>query len=81
MAVPDDIALRNLTYRRFAELGRAATAAEIAAVAGLDEAEVMTGWERLHAEHCGGDGGGFLVFLDRDDGPDLVVALGTVKST
>jgi hypothetical protein len=43
----DDIALRNLACRRFAELGRAPTAAEIAAVAGLDEAEFMTGWERL----------------------------------
>ena len=39
----DDIALRNLTYGRLAELGRAPTAAEIAAVVGLDEAEVMTG--------------------------------------
>ena len=48
----DDIARRNLTYGRLAELGRAPTAAEIAAVVGLDEAEVMAGWERLHAEHA-----------------------------
>jgi len=37
----DDIALRNLACRRFAGLGRAPAAAEIAAVAGLDEAEVI----------------------------------------
>jgi hypothetical protein len=43
----DDIALRNLTYRRFVELREAPTAAEIAAVVGLDDAEFMTGWERL----------------------------------
>ena len=43
----DDIASRNLTDRRFVELGRAPTATEIAAVAGLDEAEFTTGWERL----------------------------------
>jgi hypothetical protein len=48
----DDVALRNLTYGRFVELGRAPTAAEIAADARLDEAEVMTGWERLQAEHA-----------------------------
>jgi hypothetical protein len=43
----DDIALRNLTYQRFVELRRAPTAAEIAAVVGLDDAEFMTAWERL----------------------------------
>jgi hypothetical protein len=43
----DDIALRSLTYGRFVELARAPTAAEIAAVVGLDEAEFMTSWERL----------------------------------
>jgi hypothetical protein len=48
----DDLALRNLTYARFAELGRAPTAAEIAALAGRDRAEVIAGWERLHAEHA-----------------------------
>jgi hypothetical protein len=42
----DDIALRNLAYQRFVELRRA-PAAEIAAVVGLDDAEFMTGWERL----------------------------------
>jgi hypothetical protein len=43
----DYLALRNLTCRHFVELGRAPTAAEMAAVVGLGEAEFMTGWERL----------------------------------
>ncbi len=47
-----DIILRSLTYGRLVELGRAPAAAEIAAAVGLDEAEVVTGWERLHAEHA-----------------------------
>jgi hypothetical protein len=47
----DDLALRNLTYARFVELGRAPTAAEIAA-AGRGRAEILAGWERLHAEHA-----------------------------
>lgn len=48
----DDRGLRNLTYARFVELGRAPAAAEIAAIVGLDRAEVVAGWERLHAEHA-----------------------------
>ena len=48
----DDLALRNLTYARFAEIGRAPTAAGIAAVTGRGRAEVVAGWERLHAEHA-----------------------------
>ena len=48
----DDLALRNLTYARFAELGRAPTAAEIATAAGRDRAEVIARWERLHAQHA-----------------------------
>ena len=46
------VALRNLTYARFVELGRAPTAGEIAAASGLDRADVVAGWERLHAEHA-----------------------------
>jgi hypothetical protein len=38
----DDLALRNLTYARFAELGRAPTAGEMAVAVGLDRAEVMS---------------------------------------
>jgi hypothetical protein len=48
----DDIALRNLTYARFAELGRAPTAAEIADAADRDQAGVTAGWARLHAQHA-----------------------------
>jgi hypothetical protein len=48
----DDLALRNVTYARFAEFGRAPTAAEIAAAAGRGRAEVVAAWERLHAEHA-----------------------------
>jgi len=50
----DNLALRNLTYTRFAELGRAPTAAEIAGASGRGRAEVMAGWERLHAQHAPG---------------------------
>jgi hypothetical protein len=32
----DDLTLRNLTYARFVELGRAPTAAEVAVAAGRD---------------------------------------------
>jgi len=48
----DDLALRNLTYARFVDLGRAPTAAEVAVAGGRDRAEVTAGWERLHAEHA-----------------------------
>ena len=48
----DDLALRNLTYAHFAELGRAPTAAEIATAAGRDRAEVIASWERMHTQHA-----------------------------
>ena len=48
----DDRALRNLTYARFVESGRAPTAAEIAALAGRDRADVIAAWGRLHAGHA-----------------------------
>ena len=47
-----DLALRNLTYALFVDLGRAPTAAEVAAAAGLSEAQVRAGWERLHGAHA-----------------------------
>ena len=47
-----DRRLRNLTYVRFVQLGRAPTAAEIAAASGRSRAEVIGGWKRLHAEHA-----------------------------
>lgn len=43
-----DIDLRNATYRRFVELGRAPGAAEVAAVTGTSESAVREGWQRLH---------------------------------
>ena len=49
---PADLALRNRTYRRFVELGRAPTAGEVAASAGIETDEVEAGWRRLHDEHA-----------------------------
>ena len=49
----DDLALRNLTYARFVEFGRAPTAAEVAAVADRDRADVVgarAGRDDLRAE-------------------------------
>jgi hypothetical protein len=50
-----DLELRNLTYRRFVELGRAPAADEL----GLPREEVLAGWRRLHDEHA--------LILDRDE--------------
>lgn len=47
-----DIELRNATYRRFAELGRAPAAAEVAALTNRSEAEVRDAWRRLHDGHA-----------------------------
>ena len=47
-----DLALRNVTYGLFVELGRAPTAHETAAAAQLSVAEVTSGWQRLHEEHA-----------------------------
>ena len=47
-----DIDLRNLTYRRFVELGRAPSAGEVAAAASRDPAEVLAAWRRLHDAHA-----------------------------
>jgi len=44
-----DIALRNVTYRRFVELGRAPTADEVGE---WDAAAVEQGWRRLHDAHA-----------------------------
>ena len=48
----DDLALRNLTYALFAELGRAPTAEEVAARHGLATDDVRAGWRRLHDRHA-----------------------------
>jgi hypothetical protein len=47
-----DIDLRNATYRRFVELGRAPSAGEVAMTLGLDEEVVASGWRRLHDDHA-----------------------------
>ncbi len=49
---PADIDLRNATYRRFVELGRAPSPAEMAAQTGATEATVREGWQRLHDLHA-----------------------------
>ena len=47
-----DIQLRNLTYRLIAECGRAPTAAEVAAAAGMAGEDVQQSWRRLHDAHA-----------------------------
>jgi Alkylmercury lyase len=42
-----DIAIRNRTYARFVELGRAPTPAEVG-----DAGEVLAAWRRLHEAHA-----------------------------
>jgi predicted RNA-binding Zn-ribbon protein involved in translation (DUF1610 family) len=49
---PADLELRNATYRRFVELGRAPTATEVAATVGVAEDEVRAAWSRLHDGHA-----------------------------
>jgi hypothetical protein len=47
-----DLAIRRATYRRFAELGRAPSAGEVAAAMGAPEADVRAAWERLQDAHA-----------------------------
>lgn len=47
-----DIELRNATYRRFIDLGRAPTAEEVASQIGRQPAAVRDGWRRLHDAHA-----------------------------
>jgi hypothetical protein len=47
-----DVDLRNATYRRFVELGRAPSAEEIAEETVASEAAVRDGWQRLHDAHA-----------------------------
>ena len=47
-----DLALRSVTYGLFVELGRAPTASEVAGSADLTEADVVSGWQRLHEQHA-----------------------------
>lgn len=46
-----DIDLRNATYRRFVELGRAPVPDEVAEAAGMPAGAVADGWRRLHDAH------------------------------
>ena len=55
-----DLELRNLTYGLFVELGRAPSAAEVAAEAGMTVEDVEVGWRRLHEAHA--------LVLDADTG-------------
>jgi len=47
-----DITVRNATYGRFVELGRAPSAGEVAAAVGGTEADVRDAWWRLHEAHA-----------------------------
>jgi hypothetical protein len=47
-----DIELRNATYRRFVELGRAPSALEVGSAVGLPPDDVRAGWRRLHDGHA-----------------------------
>jgi hypothetical protein len=47
-----DRELRNLTYRRFVELGRAPRLAELAAEVGIEPDELAASWRRLYHEHA-----------------------------
>ena len=47
-----DIAIRNATYRRLVELGRAPTVDEVAVATGARIADVAAAWRRLHDAHA-----------------------------
>jgi hypothetical protein len=47
-----DLALRNLTYALFVELGRAPTLAEVAERGAMAVDEARAGWGRLHDQHA-----------------------------
>ena len=47
-----DLRVRNHTYARFVELGRAPTLGEVAAVTGREPSDVEAGWRRLHEAHA-----------------------------
>ena len=49
---PDDLAVRNASYRLFAELGRAPTIEEVAAATGQGSDVVAATWQRLHDAHA-----------------------------
>jgi Alkylmercury lyase len=62
---PDDLRLRNETYRLFVGLGRAPTPDEVADAVGAATDAVLEGWRRLHEAHA--------LVLD-DDGTSIRMA-------
>jgi hypothetical protein len=49
---PDDLVVRNATYRLFAELGRAPSPDEVATSLGQGSADVRAAWRRLQDDHA-----------------------------
>lgn len=49
---PQDVEIRNATYRLFVELGRAPTPQEAAISSGLDVESLRAAWRRLHGAHA-----------------------------
>jgi hypothetical protein len=49
---PEDLAIRNATYRLFVELGRAPTVDEVAATVAEGTEGVGKAWRRLHDAHA-----------------------------
>jgi hypothetical protein len=49
---PEDLALRNETYRSFVAAGRAPTSYEVAEVLERPVDDVLAGWRRLHEGHA-----------------------------
>ena len=49
---PEDLAIRNATYQRFVELGRAPTADEVAVATGEGSEAVRGAWRRFHESHA-----------------------------
>lgn len=50
--IPDDLAVRNATYRLFAELGRAPTIDEVGTATGQGSLATAESWRRLHDAHA-----------------------------
>jgi hypothetical protein len=49
---PQDLEIRNRTYRHIVETGRAPTPGQVAAAAGTTDAGVVAAWRRLHEAHA-----------------------------
>ena len=47
-----ELEIRSLTYGLFVKFGRAPTSTEVATAGDLAEAEVLSGWRRLHEQHA-----------------------------